>query len=157
MIKFTNFRTEIDQTWPKFRPHNSKKSLQTWKQTLVGAGARSAPASWMMFRARSAPELETLPGTTAGRLMLIVGLVKWKMIKWQLGSESFSDNYFRIFAASASRVRWQRARTRHTSGEYDRTMDLRQAPELSFCAPRSVRNSRIDFWTPEALRWAITS
>ena len=31
--------------------------------------------------ARSGPELETLPGTTAGCLRVIVGLGKWKMAK----------------------------------------------------------------------------
>ena len=34
-------------------------------------------------------------------------------------------------------------------------MSLRQTPELSFCAPRSVRTSRIDFWRREALGWTI--
>ena len=36
-------------------------------------------------------------------------------------------------------------------------MGPRQALELSFCAQRSVSTSRIDFWSPEAPRWAIIS
>ena len=47
------------------------------------------------------------------------------------------------------------SRILRTSGKHDRKIGLRQAPELSFCARRSVKPSRIDVCSPEAPRSVI--